>query len=102
MKKGKEIIPPDQFKLTNEDRYTPKTGDSSSKQTMDFGKKNANMKPETSNTIDDSDLPDNKFIGGVFREASQTIVGKGVELSDFLIKKVIGRGSFGKVFLVEN
>jgi serum/glucocorticoid-regulated kinase 2 len=40
-----------------------------------------------------------------FREASQTLYAKAgdkkVGLQDFLIRKVIGRGSFGKVFLVE-
>jgi serum/glucocorticoid-regulated kinase 2 len=40
-----------------------------------------------------------------FREASQTLYAKAgdkkVGLADFTIKKVIGRGSFGKVFLVE-
>jgi serum/glucocorticoid-regulated kinase 2 len=43
--------------------------------------------------------------GQTFREASQTLYArkgdKQVGLSDFVIKKVIGRGSFGKVFLVE-
>ena len=40
-----------------------------------------------------------------FRDASQTLYAKKgdkkVTLQDFLIRKVIGRGSFGKVFLVE-
>ena len=39
------------------------------------------------------------------REASTTLYAKGgdkkVTLQDFEIKKVIGRGSFGKVFLVQ-
>lgn len=39
-----------------------------------------------------------------FREASKTLYAKAgdvkVDLKDFEIKKVIGRGSFGKVFLV--
>ncbi len=40
-----------------------------------------------------------------FRDASQTLYAKKgdkkVSLQDFVIRKVIGRGSFGKVFLVE-
>lgn len=40
-----------------------------------------------------------------FREASTTLYAKAgdkkVTLQDFEIKKVIGRGSFGKVFLVQ-
>ena len=39
------------------------------------------------------------------REASKTLYGRNkdeqVNLSDFTIKSVIGRGSFGKVFLVQ-
>lgn len=43
--------------------------------------------------------------GTGFRDASQTLYAKKgdkkVTLQDFVIRKVIGRGSFGKVFLVE-
>ena len=44
------------------------------------------------------------FDNETFREPSTTLYAKNnekVDLSDFTIKKVIGRGSFGKVFLVE-
>lgn len=50
-------------------------------------------------------MPDGYSERDGFREASQTLYAragdKKVGLQDFLIKKVIGRGSFGKVFLVE-
>lgn len=50
-------------------------------------------------------MSDGYETGGSFREPSQTLYAKKgdtkVELSNFTIKKVIGRGSFGKVFLVE-
>lgn len=52
---------------------------------------------------DVSSFPDD-IQNGKFREASKTLYAKAgdtkVELKDFEIKKVIGRGSFGKVFLV--
>lgn len=52
-----------------------------------------------------SDYPDEYSETHGFREASQTVYArsgdKKVGLQDFIIKKVIGRGSFGKVFLVE-
>ena len=52
-----------------------------------------------------NEFPDGYSETHGFREASQTLYAragdKKVGLQDFLIKKVIGRGSFGKVFLVE-
>lgn len=56
-----------------------------------------------SNLSTQSEFSEN--LSDIGREASTTLYAKGgdkkVTLQDFEIKKVIGRGSFGKVFLVQ-
>jgi hypothetical protein len=106
MKKGVEIIPEENYRLRNEDLYNT---DSSSKQ---FGSKTSTASTASSST-QSNDTPQsfNNFYpedyseAHGFREASTTLYAragdKRVGLQDFLIRKVIGRGSFGKVFLVE-
>lgn len=82
VKAGIERIPPDSYWQRSEDIYEP-------------------LKEETPQgplTLEDDDLP---AVPGNHRA---TFAKKGdidVSLSDFSIKKVIGRGSFGKVFLVQ-
>jgi len=109
MKKGHEILPEENYRLRNEDIYQPNTGSFGSKaklapdshiQTTDASS-NGSISSKTSVS---SEFPDD-IHNGKFREASKTLYAKAgdtkVELKDFEIKKVIGRGSFGKVFLVQ-
>jgi len=80
IKAGTEKVPPDSYRLRNEDLYEPVK-----EQTQD-------------NTLDMEELPAPDL------KARATFAKKGdmnVTLADFEIKKVIGRGSFGKVFLVQ-
>jgi serine/threonine protein kinase len=74
---------------------------------MDFGKKGGSIASTEASSVQsfNKEFPDGYSEEHGFREASQTLYAragdKKVGLQDFLIKKVIGRGSFGKVFLVE-
>jgi len=80
IKAGTEKVPPDSYRLRNEDLYEPVK-----EQAQD-------------NTLDMEELPAPDL------KARATFAKKGdmnVTLADFEIKKVIGRGSFGKVFLVQ-
>jgi serum/glucocorticoid-regulated kinase 2 len=82
VKAGLEKLPADSYQQRNEDIYEP-------------------LKPETPDgplTIDDDDLPSQP---GNHRASFAKNGDMDVTLSDFTIKKVIGRGSFGKVFLVQ-
>lgn len=96
MKKGTERVPEENYRLRNEDAFEGTTKDSFDRETSGSDKSKKHL---------ESTHPDHKHKDGVFREASQTLYArngdKKVSLADFTIKKVIGRGSFGKVFLVE-
>ena len=63
------------------------------------------MSTDTNLSSFSNDYPEGYSDEHGFREASQTLYAragdKKVGLQDFVIRKVIGRGSFGKVFLVE-
>jgi hypothetical protein len=110
MKAGCEYKPDDSHRMRGEDIYKPKsegapiTGNTTSP-AGSFGSKGGSvgtagsmMSPATEEFGEDY----NPSVG--FRDASKTLYArKGdtkVSLQDFIIKKVIGRGSFGKVFLV--
>ena len=101
MKRGLEIVPEENYRIKGEDKYDSSAG---------FGQKGAHLSKDlpSSSPMSDSSLSslsddfDDKM---QFRESSQTLYAKAgdtkVDLHDFIIKKVIGRGSFGKVFLVQ-
>jgi hypothetical protein len=109
MKRGVEIVPEDNYRLRQEDIYKPKTG----AEAEAFGVKGKG----SISTASDSDFSSSSSLGDHqqfgedydpkhgFRDASRTLYAKKgdhkVSLQDFVIRKVIGRGSFGKVFLVE-
>lgn len=102
MKKGVEIVPEENYRLRNEDTFAP--------QEKSFGSKSGSTASTISHDTQQlssfqNDYPEGYSEATGFREASQTLYAragdKKVGLQDFLIKKVIGRGSFGKVFLVE-
>lgn len=111
MKKGVEIVPEENYRIRTEDLYAI---DPQAPQKQ-FGSKAAGVSKSASMASDSTAISDvqsyqKEFPDGYseqhgFREASQTLYAKAgdkkVGLNDFLIKKVIGRGSFGKVFLVE-
>jgi len=82
LKAGNEKIPPKDMLDPSEDVYEP-------------------LKKETTKqaplTIEEGDLP----TAGNHRATFAKKGDMDVSLSDFIIKKVIGRGSFGKVFLVQ-
>ena len=98
MRKGVEVIPEENYRVRNEDLYV-------ANQKIADGKKNTASTASTKSTMSSDDQFDKKMEGQAFREASQTVFAKKgdktVGLQDFIIRKVIGRGSFGKVFLVE-
>jgi len=89
MKKGVEIVPEDEYRVTNEDLFEV----SSAGNPQDFGKKggqsSASSKGSANTTMSDDDFPDNKLKGQAFREASQTLYAKKgdrqVGLADFII-----------------
>jgi len=81
--KGVEKLPPETYLLRNEDNFEPVVD-------------NASSTSASSGSFDD-ELP-------VMSDHRPTFAKKGdmtVKLSDFLIAKVVGRGTFGKVFLVQ-
>ena len=84
IKSGLEKLPPDQYLLKGEDVYEPLREPA---QSMGGG---------GGLSIEDDDLP----TPGQHRPTFAKKGDMDVSLSDFVIKKVIGRGSFGKVFLV--
>lgn len=87
IKAGTERMPPDQFRLRDEDLYEPLDESSAS----------------TKSTLSSSDSEE-EFMPRDPGAHRATFAKKGdtqVTLKDFEIKKVIGRGSFGKVFLVQ-
>lgn len=100
MKRGDEIVPEENYRLKSEDIYVDapkKTGKESSPGIQST--KSSIASTESSLLESSENLPD------IGRETSTTVYAKAgdkkVTLADFEIKKVIGRGSFGKVFLVQ-
>ena len=87
IKSGQEKLPPDSYLLRNEDVYEPLRDSAPS---IGGGHGSAGL------SIEDDDLP----TPGMHRPTFAKRGDMDVSLSDFVIKKVIGRGSFGKVFLV--
>ena len=88
IKSGQEKLPPESYLLRNEDVYEPLREAAPS---MGGGAGGLSIE-------DDDALPNAPGMNH-----RPTFAKKGdmdVSLSDFVIKKVIGRGSFGKVFLV--
>jgi len=80
VKNGVEKMPPASTRLKDEDLYEPLGGKSAG-----------------ANTLEEDELP-------VMGNHRPTFAKKGdmnVSLSDFVIKSVVGRGTFGKVFLVQ-
>lgn len=97
MRNGKEIIPEENYRLKSEDLYPPKKAGKESSASM-----------SSDSTMDTTVSSQPEFVENfpdIGREASTTVYAKAgdkkVTLQDFEIKKVIGRGSFGKVFLVQ-
>lgn len=82
IKGGLEKVPPDTYLLRNEDVYEPVRQAATS----------------LGNSLEEDDLP---VPGSNHRPTFAKKGDMDVSLSDFVIKKVIGRGSFGKVFLVQ-
>ena len=82
VKAGVEKLPPDSYILRSEDLYEPLKSTNESAGPL---------------TIEDDDLPTTP---GQHRATFAKAGDFDVNLSDFTIRKVIGRGSFGKVFLV--
>ena len=84
-KAGQDKIPPESYRLRNEDLYEPLTDTPAA---------------QTSSTAPDED--DELPTAGDHRPSFvNPKLDQNVTLSDFVIKSVIGRGSFGKVFLVQ-
>ena len=81
-------MPPDNYRNKSEDIYEPFDGSSSSIKSVSTANSSA------SDVEDDLASFKNK---PTYAKNGDT----NVSLADFQIKKVIGRGSFGKVFLVQ-
>lgn len=75
-------LPPQEYRDTKEDWYEPLTKDAT---------------PEKPLAMESEDELPSGTHRATFAKKGDT----NVTLSDFIIKKVIGRGSFGKVFLVQ-
>lgn len=111
MKRGVEIVPEDNYRIRGEDIYQPKTG--ADAETFGVKGKGGSTSSTAADSVSSfsSSLGDHQQFGEDydpkhgFRDASRTLYAKKgdhkVTLQDFVIRKVIGRGSFGKVFLVE-
>lgn len=106
MKRGVEIVPEENYRLRQEDIYSPKTGADGEA----FGQKGKSGSVTSSTDSSQFSSGGEQFGEDYdpkngFRDSSRTLYAKKgdskVALQDFIIKKVIGRGSFGKVFLVE-
>ena len=97
---GIEVIPKEQYRLKEEDKYV--TAFSKKEQTagnFNFSQIDwVNDDAEDQQIVDSAnkDLEVQKSISMFYREESE----KDVKLEDFKIMKVIGKGGFGKVFLV--
>lgn len=88
-KANKEIKPPETYRNFDEDVYEPWTPGASSANVR-------NASVSSTQSSDEEDLDRYEGEKPIFAKD-----GSNVSLSDFQIKKVIGRGSFGKVFLVQ-
>ena len=85
IKNGNNILPDSKYRVTNEDLFPE---DESAMNSSSSGISQRSTK-----------YSDTEIEG---KDRAKTLVGdKSVSLNDFTIKKVIGRGSFGKVFLVQ-
>ena len=85
-KSGQDKLPPDSYRLRNEDLYEPETAASTTGSNRG------------SQLEDDDALPEGSELAPSFVNPKAEA---NVTLSDFEIKSVIGRGTFGKVFLVQ-
>ena len=120
MKAGSEYQPNEQHRIRSEDIYKPKTGSELSSATGSSGSAAGSFGSKGGNGLNPTSMGTSPVLGSGhggeefgedynpstgFRDASKTLYArKGdtkVTLQDFVIKKVIGRGSFGKVFLVQ-
>lgn len=87
-KEGRAIIPPKEYRLLEEDVYEPMNPNSTD-----------NSRQSTASESDN----DEEVMASYTGKATYAKGGdENVSLADFQIKKVIGRGSFGKVFLVQH
>jgi hypothetical protein len=92
IKAGNNILPDSAFRVTNEDIYEEEESSGSSSSL-------GNQSTSASFKSSGSKYNDSEIAG---KDTAKTIVGdSSVSLANFEIKKVIGRGSFGKVFLVQ-
>jgi hypothetical protein len=92
IKAGNNILPDSAFRVTNEDIYEEE--ESSGGSSSSLGNQSTSASFKSSNKYSDGEIAG--------KDTAKTIVGdSSVSLANFEIKKVIGRGSFGKVFLVQ-
>ena len=77
-------VPPENYRLRGEDLYEPLSDNQND--------------AASSSSDDEEELPTDGNIVPRFAKPGED---QNVSLSDFVIKSVIGRGSFGKVFLVQ-
>ena len=85
MKANVDKVPPETYRLRGEDLYEPLSED-------------ATNQPGASQSDDDDEIPTTGNIAPRFAKPNED---QNVSLTDFVIRSVIGRGSFGKVFLVQ-